>query len=273
LPSGGYLIIDRTEAMTVIDVNTGKFTGSGGNLEETVTRNNLEAAEEIIRQLRLRDVGGIIVIDFIDMVLESNRDLVLRRLTECLGRDRTRHQVAEVTSLGLVQMTRKKVGTGLLEAYSSVCEHCKGRGVLVSAEPVSVRSQPAPTGVPSVAPAGAARDSSSMNGRRSRSRGRGSGGTSAASEQAITPVPAGSEVAPAPAPPDGAGSVGSVVAEQAIPAADAPSVPAQLAPRSMARRRRAASRPAGPPAAEVAEGADPATPTIHGNAREVSTPV
>ncbi|HET9117239.1 MAG TPA: translation initiation factor IF-2 N-terminal domain-containing protein, partial [Pseudonocardiaceae bacterium] len=116
LPSGGYLIIDRTEAMTVIDVNTGKFTGSGGNLEETVTRNNLEAAEEIIRQLRLRDIGGIIVIDFIDMVLESNRDLVLRRLTECLGRDRTRHQVAEVTSLGLVQMTRKKVGTGLLEA-------------------------------------------------------------------------------------------------------------------------------------------------------------
>ncbi|MGH4020915.1 MAG: translation initiation factor IF-2 N-terminal domain-containing protein, partial [Pseudonocardiaceae bacterium] len=140
LPSGGYLILDRTEAMTVIDVNTGKFTGSGGNLEETVTRNNLEAAEEIIRQLRLRDIGGIIVIDFIDMVLESNRDLVLRRLTECLGRDRTRHQVAEVTSLGLVQMTRKRVGTGLLEAYSTPCEHCKGRGVLVSTEPVSGRS-------------------------------------------------------------------------------------------------------------------------------------
>ncbi|MER7012620.1 translation initiation factor IF-2 N-terminal domain-containing protein [Saccharopolyspora sp. NPDC000359] len=135
LPSGGYLVIDRTEAMTVIDVNTGKFTGSGGNLEETVTRNNLEAAEEIVRQLRLRDIGGIIVIDFIDMVLESNRDLVLRRLTECLGRDRTRHQVAEVTSLGLVQMTRKRVGTGLLEAYSSTCEHCRGRGLLVSTEP------------------------------------------------------------------------------------------------------------------------------------------
>jgi ribonuclease E len=134
LPSGGYLVIDRTEAMTVIDVNTGKFTGSGGNLEETVTRNNLEAAEEIVRQLRLRDVGGIIVIDFIDMVLESNRDLVLRRLTECLGRDRTRHQVAEVTSLGLVQMTRKRVGTGLLEAYSSSCEHCRGRGLVVSME-------------------------------------------------------------------------------------------------------------------------------------------
>ncbi|MCX2731662.1 translation initiation factor IF-2 N-terminal domain-containing protein [Saccharopolyspora sp. NFXS83] len=135
LPSGGYLVIDRTEAMTVIDVNTGKFTGSGGNLEETVTRNNLEAAEEIVRQLRLRDIGGIIVIDFIDMVLESNRDLVLRRLTECLGRDRTRHQVAEVTSLGLVQMTRKRVGTGLLEAYSSTCEHCRGRGLLVSTDP------------------------------------------------------------------------------------------------------------------------------------------
>ncbi|MDA3646519.1 translation initiation factor IF-2 N-terminal domain-containing protein [Saccharopolyspora indica] len=137
LPSGGYLVIDRTEAMTVIDVNTGKFTGSGGNLEETVTRNNLEAAEEIVRQLRLRDIGGIIVIDFIDMVLESNRDLVLRRLTECLGRDRTRHQVAEVTSLGLVQMTRKRVGTGLLEAYSSTCEHCRGRGLLVSTEPAN----------------------------------------------------------------------------------------------------------------------------------------
>ena len=119
LPSGGSLVIDRTEAMTVVDVNTGKFTGSGGNLEETVTKNNLEAAEEIVRQLRLRDIGGIIVIDFIDMVLESNRDLVLRRLVECLGRDRTRHQVAEVTSLGLVQMTRKRIGTGLLESFST----------------------------------------------------------------------------------------------------------------------------------------------------------
>ena len=136
LPSGGSLVIDRTEAMTVIDVNTGKFVGSGGNLEQTVTRNNLEAAEEIVRQLRLRDVGGIIVIDFIDMVLESNRDLVLRRLTECLGRDRTKHQVAEVTSLGLVQMTRKRVGEGLLEAFSETCEHCHGRGVIVHTEPV-----------------------------------------------------------------------------------------------------------------------------------------
>ncbi len=134
LPSGGSLVIDTTEAMTVIDVNTGKFTGQGGNLEQTVTRNNLEAAEEIVRQLRLRDVGGMIVIDFIDMVLESNRDLVLRRLIECLARDRTKHQVAEVTSLGLVQMTRKRVGSGLLEAFSVQCEHCSGRGVITSLE-------------------------------------------------------------------------------------------------------------------------------------------
>jgi len=137
LPSGGSLVIDRTEAMTVVDVNTGKFVGSGGNLEETVTKNNLEAAEEIVRQLRLRDIGGIIVVDFIDMVLESNRDLVHRRLIECLSRDRTKHQVAEVTSLGLVQMTRKKVGLGLLETFSEACEVCAGRGVIVYHEPVS----------------------------------------------------------------------------------------------------------------------------------------
>ncbi|GAA1451193.1 ribonuclease E [Nesterenkonia lacusekhoensis] len=139
LPSGGSLVFDRTEAMTVVDVNTGKFTGSGGNLEETVTRNNLEAAEEIVRQLRLRDIGGIIVIDFIDMVLESNRDLVLRRLVECLGRDRTKHQVAEVTSLGLVQMTRKRMGTGLLEVFSEGCEHCAGRGIITHEEPIEHR--------------------------------------------------------------------------------------------------------------------------------------
>jgi len=135
LPSGGSLVIDRTEAMTVVDVNTGKFVGSGGNLEETVTKNNLEAAEEIVRQLRLRDIGGIIVVDFIDMVLESNRDLVLRRLMECLSRDRTKHQVAEVTSLGLVQMTRKKLGLGLLETFSDACDACDGRGVIIHNEP------------------------------------------------------------------------------------------------------------------------------------------
>ncbi|MGA8248642.1 MAG: Rne/Rng family ribonuclease, partial [Nocardioides sp.] len=156
LPSGGSLVIDRTEAMTVVDVNTGKFTGSGGNLEETVTKNNLEAAEEIVRQLRLRDIGGIIVVDFIDMVLESNRDLVLRRLVECLGRDRTRHQVAEVTSLGLVQMTRKRIGTGLLESFSHDCTVCHGRGVVIEDDPVEPKQA----------------EESDRRGRRSRSRGK-----------------------------------------------------------------------------------------------------
>jgi ribonuclease E len=140
LPSGGSLVIDRTEAMVVIDVNTGKFIGKGGNLEETVTKNNLEAAEEIARQLRLRDLGGIVVIDFIDMVLESNRDAVLRRLVECLGRDRTKHQVAEVTSLGLVQMTRKRVGQGLIEAFSTTCDSCNGRGIHVHMDPVKMKA-------------------------------------------------------------------------------------------------------------------------------------
>ncbi len=146
LPSGGSLVIDRTEAMTVVDVNTGKYTGSGGNLEETVTKNNLEAAEEVVRQLRLRDIGGIIVVDFIDMVLESNRELVMRRLTECLGRDRTRHQVAEVTSLGLIQMTRKKMGTGLVEAFSEPCPHCQGRGIILHDVPMEDRSGNQDTG-------------------------------------------------------------------------------------------------------------------------------
>jgi len=141
LPSGGSLVIDRTEAMTVVDVNTGKFVGSGGNLEETVTKNNLEAAEEIVRQLRLRDIGGIIVVDFIDMVLETNRDLVLRRLVECLSRDRTKHQVAEVTSLGLVQMTRKKLGLGLLESFSENCETCAGRGIIIHHDPLMAHTQ------------------------------------------------------------------------------------------------------------------------------------
>ncbi|MGN6220189.1 MAG: Rne/Rng family ribonuclease [Microbacterium sp.] len=149
LPSGGSLVIDRTEAMTVVDVNTGKFVGSGGNLEETVTKNNLEAAEEIVRQLRLRDIGGIIVVDFIDMVLESNRDLVLRRLVECLSRDRTKHQVAEVTSLGLVQMTRKKLGLGLLETFSEPCEVCAGRGLIVHHDPVVKHRAPGAGAAPS----------------------------------------------------------------------------------------------------------------------------
>ncbi|MEV7989895.1 Rne/Rng family ribonuclease [Micromonospora sp. NPDC085948] len=172
LPSGGSLVIDRTEAMTVVDVNTGKYTGSGGNLEETVTRNNLEAAEEIVRQLRLRDIGGIVVIDFIDMVLESNRELVLRRLTECLGRDRTKHQVTEITSLGLVQMTRKRIGAGLLEAFSETCECCKGRGVIMHTEPVPEKARVAGAGekvkavASSVAVAPAAAEQGSTSSRR-----------------------------------------------------------------------------------------------------------
>ncbi|MET1036364.1 MAG: Rne/Rng family ribonuclease [Arthrobacter sp.] len=174
LPSGGSLVIDRTEAMTVVDVNTGKFTGSGGNLEETVTKNNLEAAEEIVRQLRLRDIGGIIVIDFIDMVLEANRDLVLRRMVECLGRDRTKHQVAEVTSLGLVQMTRKRMGTGLLEVFSENCEACNGRGVVTHEEPVEHRRAYTSQGEPQGAnrgDRGAPADRAPRGDRKRRSRG------------------------------------------------------------------------------------------------------
>ncbi|MGH3938877.1 MAG: translation initiation factor IF-2 N-terminal domain-containing protein [Pseudonocardiaceae bacterium] len=246
LPSGGYLVIDRTEAMTVIDVNTGKFTGSGGNLEETVTRNNLEAAEEIIRQLRLRDVGGIIVIDFIDMVLESNRDLVLRRLTECLGRDRTRHQVAEVTSLGLVQMTRKKVGTGLLEAHSTSCEHCKGRGVLVSAEPVNVRSVAPP-------PASGTRDASGNGARRARSRGRGAGGDAVVAERPgpEEDQPIAEETPVLPEITTGEPATAAVAETEELGLG----VP-QQAVRTTTRRRRAASRPAGPPVTDQQEGAD-----------------
>src|SRR6202008_2055589 len=171
LPSGGTLVIDRTEAMTVVDVNTGKFTGAGGNLEQTVTRNNLEAAEEIVRQLRLRDIGGIVVIDFIDMVLESHRDLVLRRLTEALARDRTRHQVSEVTSLGLVQLTRKRLGTGLIEAFSTTCPHCGGRGITLHADPVD-----------SASATGRKPESGGKRGRRSKK--------SRPEEQAVAKVPA-----------------------------------------------------------------------------------
>jgi ribonuclease E len=171
LPSGGTLVIDRTEAMTVIDVNTGKFTGSGGTLEQTVTKNNLEAAEEIVRQLRLRDIGGIVVIDFIDMVLESNRNLVLRRLTESLARDRTRHQVSEVTSLGLVQLTRKRLVTGLLEAFSTSCPQCSGRGIVVNSDPVD-----------SASATGRKFESGARRGRRSRK--------SRADEPAVATVPA-----------------------------------------------------------------------------------
>jgi len=184
LPSGGTLVIDRTEAMTVVDVNTGKFVGSGGNLEETVTRNNIEAAEEVVRQLRLRDIGGIIVIDFIDMVLESNRDLVVRRLLECLGRDRTKHQVAEVTSLGLVQMTRKRVGAGLIEVFSEDCEHCNGRGIIVSADPID---RPAGGDSSGGGNSGGGGDSGSGRGTRGR-RARGAGRDTSAQVAAPEPV-------------------------------------------------------------------------------------
>jgi ribonuclease E len=234
LPSGGSLVIDRTEAMTVVDVNTGKFTGSGGNLEETVTKNNLEAAEEIVRQLRLRDIGGIIVVDFIDMVLENNRDLVLRRMVECLGRDRTRHQVAEVTSLGLVQMTRKKIGTGLIEAFSETCEHCHGRGLLVHAEPVEPRrgsgddsgNGAAGNGGPG---SGSGRDGGEGGGRRGRRGGRGRSGRSDEPEHLPPALPGPPPPAnlrrsePAPEPSrDG----DAVAADAPAPAPEGPAVDA-----------------------------------------------
>ena len=202
LPSGGSLVIDRTEAMIVVDVNTGKYVGKGGNLEETVTRNNLEAAEEIARQLRLRDLGGIIVVDFIDMVLESNRDLVVRRLVECLGRDRTKHQVAEVTSLGLVQMTRKRVGQGLLESFSETCEACNGRGVKIHLDPVDPKppredrgdrgprvgpKAPLPAGAPAPAASASSEEGSAGGGSRNRRRRGGRGGGSVALDSAIDP--------------------------------------------------------------------------------------
>ncbi|MEI2279271.1 Rne/Rng family ribonuclease [Paenarthrobacter ilicis] len=200
LPSGGSLVIDRTEAMTVVDVNTGKFTGSGGNLEETVTKNNLEAAEEVVRQLRLRDIGGIIVIDFIDMVLESNRDLVLRRMVECLGRDRTKHQVAEVTSLGLVQMTRKRMGTGLLEVFGEQCEHCAGRGVVTHDEPVEHRRANTPTADSHRPHSETQQQQQQPAARTERKRRRGKGGGQPGAETAA-PVNAQPAVQPAPSAP------------------------------------------------------------------------
>src|SRR5690606_32507258 len=229
LPSGGHLVIDRTEAMTVIDVNTGKYTGTGGNLEETVTRNNLEAAEEIVRQLRLRDLGGIIVVDFIDMVLESNRELVLRRLTECLGRDRTKHQVTEITSLGLVQMTRKRIGGGLLEAFSETCECCKGRGVIIKLDPEPEKPK-ASSGDKHKSAAGASGSSGSAR-RRARKAAEpivaeagaesGSAATAAApaDQASVDQAPAAQAVAEQPAA-DGAVPADGVVAADGAAAAD-----------------------------------------------------
>ena len=128
LPSGGSLVIERTEALTVIDVNTGKNVGRT-NLEETVYRNNLEAAEEVARQLRLRDIGGIIVIDFIDMEIRANREDVMRVFRDALGRDKTRTQAFEMSELGLVEMTRKRISEGLVESFSETCPTCHGRGL------------------------------------------------------------------------------------------------------------------------------------------------
>ena len=237
LPSGGSLVIDHNEAMTVIDVNTGKFTGQGGNLEQTVTRNNLEAAEEIVRQLRVRDLGGIIVIDFIDMVLESNRELVLRRLLECLARDRTKHQVAEVTSLGLVQMTRKRVGSGLLEAFSVPCEHCNGRGLLISLEPVD-HAHGRDTGRSGAGKGdqasgnGAGRDGGDRDGRGREAGGRGGRGRGGGRREANASA-------------DTEGSAAS--ADGAAPS------PAHVAsaPASGRGPRQRAARPAGPPSADL----------------------
>jgi len=229
LPSGGSLVIDRTEAMTVVDVNTGKFTGQGGNLEETVTRNNLEAAEEMVRQLRLRDIGGIIVIDFIDMVLESNRELVLRRLLECLARDRTKHQVAEVTSLGLVQMTRKRVGSGLLEAFSQTCECCNGRGLIVSMDalepsPASRRAPAANQGTRS-----SGKGDAKGQGKGSGGKGRDSGAAAASPPAAAVPVApvegarSGPASEPAAGPAAGTGDASGGTAESGTRREDKPS--------------------------------------------------
>ncbi|MGW6376347.1 translation initiation factor IF-2 N-terminal domain-containing protein [Rhodococcus sp. NPDC055112] len=282
LPSGGTLVIDRTEAMTVVDVNTGKFTGAGGNLEETVTRNNLEAAEEIVRQMRLRDIGGMIVVDFIDMVLESNRDLVLRRLTEALGRDRTRHQVSEVTSLGLVQMTRKKLGTGLVEAFSTNCEHCHGRGIIVHAEPVEVRSSE------DAGRSGAPKGES--GGRKKRGRDKSGAAETAAPKNGQTPAAevdatvkrahpvalamaahhhddeaaehqpeAGETVAPTPEPSVAEVAVEPVVevAVEVVAEPEAPAAPEPAeAPTKGRRRSRRASRATAAPATETQEAAE-----------------
>ena len=133
LPSGGYIVIDRTEAMTVIDVNTGKSVGKT-NLEETVVNTNVEAAREVARQLRLRDIGGMIIIDFIDMLLEQNKQKVVDALREEMAKDKTRSQIFDISPLGLLEVTRKRVSGGLLESFSETCPTCEGRGVIVTYE-------------------------------------------------------------------------------------------------------------------------------------------
>ncbi|KQV76022.1 ribonuclease G [Aeromicrobium sp. Root344] len=255
LPSGGSLVIDRTEAMTVVDVNTGKYTGSGGNLEETVTKNNLEAAEEVVRQLRLRDIGGIIVVDFIDMVLESNRDLVLRRLVECLGRDRTRHQVAEVTSLGLVQMTRKRIGTGLLESFSHECEHCHGRGVLIQDVPVEPKKDEQRRGGRGGRGGGGGRGNGNHGGNGNQGGNGSHGGSAKGGDSAKSEAPeaksadskpvdsneASADTKPADTKPADAKPADSSSTD------DKPEVEAAAPAKKTPRKRGSASKPAGPP--------------------------
>jgi ribonuclease E len=253
LPSGGSLVIDKTEAMTVIDVNTGKFTGQGGNLEETVTRNNLEAAEEIVRQLRLRDIGGIIVIDFIDMVLESNRELVLRRLLECLARDRTKHQVAEVTSLGLVQMTRKRVGAGLLEAFSTPCECCNGRGVILTFDPDTDIHAPA------------AHTHSRGNAGNGGGNGGGNGARTAA---AATPASVAARVLQADAPSPDAPPADSHPAHPANGQGDNGQAPSTRAARAQAARAKASAPDGATPDGATPAATDATGPAPDGTAAE-----
>ncbi|HET8969470.1 MAG TPA: Rne/Rng family ribonuclease [Candidatus Nanopelagicales bacterium] len=293
LPSGGSLVIDRTEAMTVVDVNTGKFTGSGGNLEETVTRNNIEAAEEIVRQLRLRDIGGIIVVDFIDMVLESNRDLVLRRLLECLGRDRTKHQVAEVTSLGLVQMTRKRIGQGLLEVFSEPCEHCNGRGAIVHAEPVEAKG---PRGGDAVANRGASEGAAKVHAAARRRAAAAAGEpveddaaaateTAATAEKPATKAKGGKKVTSAkpasrtkgsasaePADPDPTGTEPTALNRPTEPAADPTPPDVPVATRKRGTRRRA-TRSAGPAATEPVAAATTGVPEATASPESAKVPV
>ncbi len=269
LPSGGSLVIDRTEAMTVVDVNTGKFVGSGGNLEETVTKNNIEAAEEVVRQLRLRDIGGIIVIDFIDMVLESNRDLVVRRLLECLGRDRTKHQVAEVTSLGLIQMTRKRVGAGLIEVFSDTCEHCNGRGFIISAEPID-----RPAGDDgSSGGGGGGKSGGADSGTGRGTRGRRTRGSGRDTDVPVAPEPKVTPGGPTPAQIAAAAHAAALHAmpheepeSQVASASDLPELPQEVpvevdvpakAPKARRRASRSAKSPAGTVAHEVEQSTQP----------------
>jgi ribonuclease E len=272
LPSGGSLVIDRTEAMTVVDVNTGKYTGSGGNLEETVTKNNLEAAEEVVRQLRLRDIGGIIVVDFIDMVLESNRDLVLRRLVECLGRDRTRHQVAEVTSLGLVQMTRKRIGTGLLESFSHECEHCHGRGVLIQEAPVEPKKEEQRRGGRGGRGGGRSGGNAGPGGSNQGGNNQGGnakGGNESGRNDPVADKPADDK----PADHKPADDKPADVQSHDVTTDDSSSVEAAAPAKKTPRKRGSASKPAGPPPSVAPASAPVGSATSEPSGPDGNTPV